>query len=57
MTVAEMNKHEKRNKRKYILHLRSLIADIQFESVYFDIPLNINQRITVVQLEAEIAKV
>jgi len=50
-----MSKHQKRNKRKYILHLRSLISDIQFESVYFDIPLNVNQRITVAQLEAEIA--
>jgi len=52
-----MGNHEKRNKRKYILHLRRLINDVQFESVYFDIPLNINQRITVVQLESEIAKV
>ena len=52
-----MNKHRKRNKRKYRHYLQRLISDIQFESVYFDIPLNINQRITVAQLESEIERI
>jgi len=42
-----------RNTYKYMLHLRMLIGDIQFESVYFDVPLTVNQRITIDDLRRQ----
>ena len=42
-----------RNTYKYMIHLWRLIGEVQFESVYFDVPLTVNQRITIDELRRQ----
>ena len=51
-----MTKHEKRNKRKYRHHLQSLMSGILFGWIYLDVPLSINQRITLIELDLRLRK-